>query len=201
MKICIIGTGYVGLVTGACFSEFGMEVVCVDKDKDKISMLSKNKIPFYEPGLSDLVLKNSREGRLKFSNNLKKSVQASDVVFIAVGTPEGTDGRTNMKYVDEVAKQVAIVINNYKVVVNKSTVPVGSARRVSEIIKKHVKKGIKYDVISNPEFMREGAAIRDFMWPDRIVIGSDSQKATKIMCDLYRPLSLIERPIISRAAE
>lgn len=203
MHIAVIGTGYVGLVTGACFSEFGIFVTCVDKDKDKIESLKQGVIPFYEPGLEDLVKRNIKQGRLRFTIDIGEAVEESLVVFIAVGTPPRGDGSADLSYVDEVARQIASHIKSYKVIVTKSTVPVGTGERIRKIISEQflqsgqlAKADDLFDIVSNPEFLREGAAIEDFMRPNRVVIGTDSQQAIAIMKDLYRPLYLIETPFV-----
>jgi UDPglucose 6-dehydrogenase len=196
MHIAIIGTGYVGLVTGACFSEFGVFVTCIDKDKNKIESLKNGVIPFYEPGLEDLVKRNFKQGRLKFSTDIGESVEESLVIFIAVGTPPRGDGSADLSYVDDVAKEIANHIKSYKVIVTKSTVPVGTGERIRRIISKHLKEEIDFDIVSNPEFLREGAAIEDFMRPNRVVVGARSQQAVAIMKDLYKPLYLIETPFV-----
>ena len=201
MHIGIIGTGYVGLVTGACFAEFGLFVTCVDKDEKKIKSLEKGLIPFYEPGLDELVKRNIKQGRLKFTTKIAKAVE-SLVIFIAVGTPRRGDGSADMKYVEEVAREIAGHLDGYKVIVTKSTVPVGTGEKLREIISKQLKaKGyqlsaINFDIVSNPEFLREGSAIEDFMRPNRVVIGAKSQQAVAIMKDLYKPLYLIETPFV-----
>ncbi|MCL5062814.1 MAG: UDP-glucose/GDP-mannose dehydrogenase family protein [Nitrospiraceae bacterium] len=196
MHITIIGTGYVGLVTGACFSEFGVFATCVDKDENKIESLKQGIIPFYEPGLGDLVKRNFKQGRLKFTTDIGEAVEESLVIFIAVGTPPRGDGSADLSYVDGVAKEIASHIKNYKVIVTKSTVPVGTGERIRKIISKHLKEEVDFDMVSNPEFLREGAAIEDFMRPNRIVIGARSQQAVAIMKDLYKPLYLIETPFV-----
>lgn len=196
MHIGIIGTGYVGLVTGACFAEFGIFVTCVDRDEKKIKSLKKGKVPFYEPGLDELVQRNMKQGRLEFTTNIGEAVDTSLVVFIAVGTPPRGDGSADMKYIDEVAGEIAAHIKGYKVIVTKSTVPVGTGKRIKEIISKNRKEKVDFDIVSNPEFLREGAAIEDFMRPNRVVIGTDSQQAAAIMKDLYKPLYLIETPFV-----
>lgn len=196
MHIGIIGTGYVGLVTGACFSEFGVFVTCVDKDRSKIDALEKGIIPFYEPGLDELVQRNLKQGRLKFTTDIKETVESSLVIFIAVGTPPKKDGSADLKYIDNVAAEIARYMDGYKVIVTKSTVPVGTGKRVKGIIKKNLQGNNNFDVVSNPEFLREGAAINDFMRPNRIVIGASSQQAIAIMKDLYEPLYLIETPFV-----
>ena len=196
MKICIVGTGYVGLVSGTCFAEFGVQVVCIDKDKKKINNLRKGSIPIYEPGLDDLVKKNIQQGRLKFDFRLDKYVNQSDAIFIAVGTPSRRgDGHADLSYVFEVAEEIAKSLQNYSVIVTKSTVPVGTGKKVKDIITKKNKK-VEFDVASNPEFLREGSAINDFMRPDRVVIGCESKRAKEILSELYRPLYLLETPIL-----
>ena len=196
MKITIVGTGYVGLVSGTCFAEFGVNVTCVDKDKNKIDNLKKGIIPIFEPGLDELVKKNISSKRLFFETNLKKSVDGSEAIFIAVGTPSReTDGHADLSYVYEVAEEIAECLGHYSVIVNKSTVPIGTGKKVHEIIK-NKKPKLDFDVASNPEFLREGSAINDFMRPDRVVIGCESNKAKAILKELYRPLYLLETPII-----
>lgn len=196
MNICIIGTGYVGLVTGACFAEFGVNVTCVDKDRKKIESLKRGEMLFFEPGLDDLVKRNIEQGRLSFTTDINEAVSKSLVIFIAVGTPPRGDGSADLSYVEEVAKQIASSMKDYKVIVTKSTVPVGTGKKIKEIIAGAQKEKIDFDVVSNPEFLREGAAIEDFMRPNRVVIGSASEKATAVMKDLYRPLYLIETPFV-----
>jgi UDPglucose 6-dehydrogenase len=196
MHIGVIGSGYVGLVTGACFAEFGVYVTCIDKDAGKIESLEKGMIPFYEPGLEDLVKRNVQQGRLMFSTRIEDAVESSLVIFIAVGTPPRGDGSVDLSYVEEVARQIAGAMNDYKVIVTKSTVPVGTGEKIKEIIGKTLKKKINFDVVSNPEFLREGSAIEDFMRPNRVIIGSGSEQASAIMKDLYRPLYLIEAPFV-----
>lgn len=192
----MIGTGYVGLVTGACFAEFGISVTCIDKDADKIKALKRGNVAFYEPGLEALVKKNIKNGRLKFSTKTSDAVDSSLVIFIAVGTPPRGDGSADMRHVEEVAGEIAGAINGYKVIVMKSTVPVGTGARLREVISKRLREQVDFDLVSNPEFLREGSAIEDFMRPNRVVIGSSSQQAIAIMRDLYRPLYLIETPVI-----
>ena len=196
MNITMVGTGYVGLVSGAGLADFGMQVICVDKDTDRIKRLNKGEIPFYEPGLEELVTKNLRNGRLSFTTNLKMAVERSLVVFIAVGTPDNSKGQPDLSQVEEVAKGLAEIIDDYKVLVIKSTVPVGTNRWVKEIVQANVRKNVKIDVVSNPEFLREGSAIEDFMRPNRVVLGSDSQQALAIVNDVYRALYLIESPFV-----
>ena len=190
MRIAMVGTGYVGLVSGACFSEFGMNVTCVDNDTKKIDDLNKGIIPIYEPGLESLVNNNYRSGRLKFSTNLKESIKGVEAVFIAVGTPSRRgDGHADLTHVYKVAEEIAKVIDSYKVIVMKSTVPVGTGRIVQKIIKE-INPNINFDIVSNPEFLREGSAINDFMRPDRVVCGVTSKKAQETLKELYRPLNL-----------
>jgi len=196
MHIAIIGTGYVGLVTGACFAEFGVFVTCVDKDQEKIKKLKKGIIPFFEPGLEDIVKRNLKENRLKFTTRIDEAVNESLVIFIAVGTPPRGDGSANLEYVEEVAKEIAKNMNSYKVIVTKSTVPVGTGFKIKEIIKNNLERPVEFDIVSNPEFLREGSAVEDFMRPNRVVIGAESEQAIAIMKDLYRPLYLIETPFV-----
>ncbi len=196
MRIAVIGAGYVGLVTAACFAEFGNEVVCVDKVKEKVEMLSKGEIPFYEPGLEELVKRNMREERLSFTQDIDSAIRDSLVIFIAVGTPPRGDGSADLSYVEEVAQKIADNLNDYKVVVTKSTVPVGTGYWIREIIEKRKKNSVSFDVASNPEFLREGSAVYDFMHPDRVVIGTESDSARAILRDLYRPLYLRDTPFV-----
>jgi len=196
MHIGIIGTGYVGLVTGACFAEFGLFVTCVDRDKKKIRSLKKGIIPFYEPGLDELVKRNLEQGRLEFTTTIEKAVESSLVLFIAVGTPRRGDGSADLHYVEQVAGEIAKTINGYKVIVMKSTVPVGTGEKITKIVSRNLKEKTDFDLVSNPEFLREGSAIEDFMRPDRVIIGADSQQAIAIMRDLYKPLYLIETPFV-----
>ncbi len=196
MNICVIGSGYVGLVTGACFAEFGLSVTCVDKDEDKIKCLKAGKTPIYEPGLEELIQRNTKQGRLVFTTNVEESVKAALVIFIAVGTPPKQSGESDLKYIKEVARQIAITMDGYKVIVTKSTVPVGTGKMISEIVKKNQKSKINFDIASNPEFLREGSAIEDFLRPNRVVIGTSSDQAVAILKDLYRPLYLIESPFV-----
>jgi UDPglucose 6-dehydrogenase len=196
MRIAMIGTGYVGLVSGACFSEFGVEVTCVDKDQGKIQRLKDGKIPIFEPGLEALVESNSKAGRLSFTTDLAGAVAGADAVFIAVGTPSRRgDGHADLSYVFGAAEEIGRALTGYAAVVTKSTVPVGTGREVERIIRK-VRPDAEFDVASNPEFLREGSAIGDFMRPDRVVIGTHAQRARDVMRQLYRPLYLIETPII-----
>jgi UDPglucose 6-dehydrogenase len=196
MQIAMIGSGYVGLVSGACFSEFGHTVVCVDKDAAKIDALNAGRMPIFEPGLDELVAGNVKAGRLGFATDLAAAVKAADAVFIAVGTPSRRgDGHADLSYVHAAAKEIAAALDGYTVVVTKSTVPVGTGREVEKIIRGANPKA-EFDVVSNPEFLREGAAIGDFMRPDRVVIGTQSQRAREVMRQLYRPLFLIETPML-----
>ena len=201
MKIAMIGTGYVGLVSGACFAEFGPSVVCVDLDEAKVERLRRSEIPIYEPGLEDLVAKGIKSGRLSFTTNLVEAVADADAVFIAVGTPSRRgDGHADLRYVEAAAVQIANSMTGYTVVVTKSTVPVGTGRRVAEIIRA-TNPGAEFDVASNPEFLREGSAINDFMRPDRVVIGAETDRAQKVMQALYRPLYLMETPVVMTTLE
>ncbi len=196
MHVAMIGTGYVGLVSGACFSEFGHDVVCVDKDADKIEGLHNGKMPIYEPGLDDLVENNVNAGRLNFTTDLTDAVKGAEAVFIAVGTPSRRgDGHADLSYVYAAAAEIAGAIEGYTVIVTKSTVPVGTGREVERIIRE-TNPDADFDVVSNPEFLREGSAIEDFMRPDRVVIGTNAERAQKVMRDLYRPLYIIETPIV-----
>ena len=196
MRIAMIGTGYVGLVSGACFSEFGVDVVCVDKDQGKIDRLGEGIMPIFEPGLDDLVASNVKAGRLSFTTDLKQAVSGVDVVFICVGTPtEPGGGHADLSYVYAAAREIAEAMDGYAVIVNKSTVPVGTGDEVSKVICEANPKA-DFDVVSNPEFLREGSAIHDFMRPDRVVIGTEVERAQEVMRNLYRPLYLIETPIL-----
>ena len=196
MYICVIGTGYVGLVTGACFAEFGMQVTCVDNVASKIQDLQEGRIPIHEPGLHELVARNQREGRLAFTIDIAKAIEQGLVIFIAVGTPAGTDGGTDLRYIDEVADTIGRHMRDYKVIATKSTVPVGTAVRIKERIQARRTEPIAFSVVSNPEFLREGSAIEDFMRPDRVVIGAEDPHALAIMRELYSPLYLIETPFV-----
>ena len=196
MRVAMIGTGYVGLVSGACFSEFGHDVVCVDKDEAKIAGLHNGKMPIYEPGLEGLVESNVKAGRLTFTRDLESAIKDADAVFIAVGTPSRRgDGHADLSYVYAAAEEIAKAMNGYTVVVTKSAVPVGTGREVEKIIRE-TRPDADFDVVSNPEFLREGSAIEDFMRPDRVVIGTTSERAQEVMRNLYRPLYLIETPIV-----
>lgn len=201
MHIAVIGTGYVGLVTGACFAEFGVEVTCVDVDKSKIERLNNGIIPIYEPGLDNIVEKNSKAGRLHFTTDVKAAVEQALVVFLAVGTPPKDDGSPDMSFYESAARDIAHSMNGYKVLVTKSTVPVGTGKWLRDFVSENLKIKTNFGVASNPEFLREGAAIEDFMRPDRVVIGSNEEDAIAIMKDLYRPLYLIETPIVITSLE
>ncbi len=185
MKITVIGTGYVGLVAGTCLADMGNDVICVDNNQEKLDKLYQGIIPIYEPGLEELVKANVLEKRLSFSSDIDSAVKKSDVCFIAVGTPQGEDGSADLQYVEQVAKSIAKVMNGYKVIVDKSTVPVGTAEKVTKIIAENT--SYPFDVVSNPEFLKQGNAVDDFLHPDRVVIGSNSEKATRIMQDIYAP--------------
>ena len=201
MNIVVIGTGYVGLVSGACFSEFGFNVTCIDKDVEKIDRLKVGEIPIYEPGLEGLVARNYQAGRLKFATTLADNVCHADVVFIAVGTPTRRgDGHADLSYVFAAAKEVAAELSDYTAIITKSTVPVGTGRQVEEVVKA-ANPEADFDVVSNPEFLREGSAIGDFMRPDRVVVGAESERAIARMRALYRPLYLIEKPVLFTSLE
>ncbi len=196
MHISVIGTGYVGLVTGACFAEFGVNVTCMDNDEKRIARLEKGDVPFYEPGITELVAKGLKEHRLSFTTDIAKAVDKALVIFIAVGTPPQADGSADLSFVEEVGRGIARHMEGYKVIVTKSTVPVGTGDLLRSVITKTQPRPIRFDIVSNPEFLREGSAIEDFMRPNRVVIGADSDQAVAIMKDLYRPLYLIETPIV-----
>ena len=201
MNICVIGTGYVGLVTGACLAELGMNLVCVDNDVQKIELLKQGKSPIYEPGLDDLLRKNMKEGRLRFSTSIKEGVASNLVIFIAVGTPSREDGSADLSAVEEVTREIAKHMDGYKVVVVKSTVPVGTSRKLKQLIRDHQTRPVPFDIVSNPEFQREGSAIEDFMRPDRVTIGTESQQAIAIMKEIYSALYLIETPFVITSLE
>jgi len=196
MQISVIGTGYVGLVTGACFAEFGVNVLCMDNDAKRIARLEKGEVPFYEPGITELVAKGISQNRLTFTTQITRAVDHGEVIFIAVGTPPKKDGSADLSFVEEVGRGIADKMASYKVIVTKSTVPVGTGALLRKVIASTQKKQIAFDVVSNPEFLREGSAIEDFIRPNRVVIGSDSERATAVMKDLYRPLYLIETPFV-----
>lgn len=201
MHIAVIGTGYVGLVSGACFAEFGVHVICVDVDVSKIDKLNNGEIPIYEPGLEQLVEKNVKAGRLSFTTDIKSAVEQAQVIFLAVGTPPKEDGSPDMSYYQQAAKDVAEAMNGYKVLVTKSTVPIGTGKWLREFVNANLKTKTDFGVASNPEFLREGAAIDDFMRPDRVVIGSNDEQPIEVMKELYRPLYLIETPIVITSLE
>jgi UDPglucose 6-dehydrogenase len=201
MNICIVGVGYVGLVTGTCFAEFGNNVICVDKDEQKIGSLQQNNIPIYEPGLEEMVKRNQSAGRLNFTQDVNEAVEKSLAVFIAVGTPSDSAGSANLEFVYQVAETIGKLMTGYKIIITKSTVPVGTGKEIREIIRKNQKEEIPFDVVSNPEFLREGSAIEDFLRPNRVVIGTDNEQAAAIMKDLYSPLYLIEIPFLNTNVE
>src|SRR5689334_12677072 len=194
MRIAVVGTGYVGLVAGVCFAESGNDVVCVDNDAAKVRALSKGKVPIYEPGLEELLRRNRSEGRLTFTTALAKAVRDSAIVFIAVGTPQGEDGSADLQHVLAVAKDIARAMNGYKVIVNKSTVPVGTAEKVREVVRRETTH--PFSVVSNPEFLKQGAAVEDFMKPDRVVIGAEDPRAAEIMVKLHKPFTRTGAPIM-----
>lgn len=196
MHISVIGTGYVGLVTGACFAEFGLNVVCMDTDAGRIGRLEKGDVPFFEPGLTELVAKGLRENRLAFTIDFAKAVDQALVIFIAVGTPARTDGSADLSYVEEVGRGIGRHMTGYKVIATKSTVPVGTGERLRDVIRAHQPQAYRFDVVSNPEFLREGSAIEDFLRPNRVILGAESPEAVAILKDLYRPLYLIETPFV-----
>src|SRR5688572_32383491 len=194
MRIAVVGTGYVGLVAGVCFAESGNDVVCVDNDAAKVRALSRGKVPIYEPGLEELLRRNRAEGRLSFTTALPKAVRESTIIFIAVGTPQGEDGSADLQHVLTVARDVAKAMNGYKVVVDKSTVPVGTSEKVRDVVRKETTH--PFSVVSNPEFLKQGAAIEDFMKPDRVVIGAEDDRAKAIMLELYEPFTRTGAPIM-----
>lgn len=198
MKLCVVGTGYVGLVAGTCFAESGNDVACVDIDAEKIARLQRADVPIYEPGLEELIKRNVSEGRLSFTTDLRGAVRQSLVCFIAVGTPQGEDGSADLAAVLRVAGEIAAAMDGYRVIVDKSTVPVGTAERVREMVASRTSH--PFDIVSNPEFLKEGAAVEDFMKPDRVVIGSESQRAVELMKELYSPFVRTERPIVVMSA-
>jgi len=199
-KIAIIGTGYVGLVSGAGIAEFGHDVTCVDIDKNKIQKLNSGEILIYEPELDSIVNRNKSKDRLKFSSDINKSIKSSDIIFIAVGTPQGKNGEADLTAIESVAKLIGENLNKYKIICTKSTVPIGTGKKIETIIKS-INTSIEFDYVSNPEFLREGSAVKDFLKPDRVVIGARSKKAVEIMQDIYRPLYLNETPILSTSVE
>jgi UDPglucose 6-dehydrogenase len=196
MNICVVGTGYVGLVTGACLADFGMQVVGVDKDRAKIDRLSKGEIPIYEPGLDTLVRKNMDEGRLTFSTDLGPAIEEAQAVFIAVGTPPKKDGSADLTFIEQVAESIGEHLNGYKIIVTKSTVPIGTGKKIEEIVRGKAGGKHSFAVVSNPEFLREGSAIDDFMHPDRVVIGTRDPRAAELMQDVYSPLKAADVPFI-----
>ena len=196
MRIVVVGTGYVGLVSGAGLADFGNEVLCVDLDRSKIDLLERGEIPFYEPGLKDLVARNVRERRLRFSTSLEQATRWGEVIFICVGTPPRRNGTADMRAVFGAARSVAKAMPGYRLIVQKSTVPVGTGEQVHAILKKHAKRGASFDVASNPEFLREGSAVENFMRPDRIVIGASTEKARRLLKSIYAPLYLLETPTL-----
>ncbi|NLI91699.1 MAG: UDP-glucose/GDP-mannose dehydrogenase family protein [Peptococcaceae bacterium] len=198
-KLAVMGSGYVGLVTGACLADFGLQVICVDNDEKKIKMIREGKIPIFEPGLESLVERNTYYKRLEFTDCIKDAVEQSEVIFIAVGTPPADDGSADLKYVLEVAKNIALYMNGYKIIVDKSTVPVGTGQKVKEVIQNTLnQRGVnhEFDIVSNPEFLREGSALYDFTHPDRVVLGVESERAERIMKEVYRVLYLNETPFV-----
>tara|TARA_Y100001970_G_scaffold287109_1_gene410946 strand:- start:1327 stop:2640 length:1314 start_codon:yes stop_codon:yes gene_type:complete len=200
-KIAIIGTGYVGLVTGAGMAEFGNKVICSDIDKIKIDNIKSGIIPIYEPGLEEIINRNIKNNRLSFSSNIIESILQSDVIVIAVGTPEGENGKADMSFVFSVAETISKNINDYKIIVTKSTVPIGSGRQIINLINGELNNPKSFDYVSNPEFLREGSALKDFLWPDRVIIGTNSEKAYKIMRNVYRPLYINKNPIMHTSIE
>ncbi|HZE68205.1 MAG TPA: UDP-glucose/GDP-mannose dehydrogenase family protein [Pyrinomonadaceae bacterium] len=201
MQIAVVGTGYVGLVTGACFAEFGVDVTCVDVAAEKIDRLNSGVMPIYEPGLEQLVSKNVQAGRLRFTTNIKQAVEQALVIFLAVGTPPNADGSPDLSSVEAAARSIAEHMNGYKVIVTKSTVPIGTGEHLRKLIAEGQTRRFNFGIVSNPEFLREGAAINDFMRPDRVVIGTADEEAAAIMKDLYRPLYLIEAPFVITSLE
>ena len=200
-NIAIIGTGYVGLVTGVGLSEFGNKVICTDINQIKINDLNAGKMPIYEPGLKELVRKNINSERLFFSSDIASSVKESEVVIIAVGTPQSENGSADLRYVLDAVGNISENLNSYKVIVTKSTVPIGTGKKIITKLQKNYEENIDFDYVSNPEFLREGSAVKDFLWPDRVIIGTKSEKALKIMCDIYRPLYINKNPIQRTAVE
>ncbi len=201
MNLGVIGTGYVGLVSGACFADFGHSVICVDSDASRVDTLTRGEVPFYEPGLAEIVKRNAAAGRLRFTTSVAEAVDGALVVFLAVGTPQSDNGEADLSQVDAAAREIAARLDGYRVIVTKSTVPVGTGVRLRELIAAHRTKPVAFDVVSNPEFLREGSAVNDFMRPDRVVIGTSSDQAAAIMREIYRPLYLIETPIVMTDVE
>ncbi|MDG1847562.1 MAG: UDP-glucose/GDP-mannose dehydrogenase family protein, partial [Candidatus Marinimicrobia bacterium] len=200
-NIAIIGTGYVGLVTGVGLSEFGNKVICVDINQSKINDLNAGKVPIYEPGLEDLIRKNVNSERLFFSSDMASSIKESEVIIIAVGTPQSKNGAADLKYVFDALNSISENLNSYKVIVTKSTVPIGTGEKIITKLKKNYEENIDFDYVSNPEFLREGSAVKDFLWPDRVIIGTNNEKALQIMRDIYRPLYINKNPIQRAAVE
>ena len=200
-KIAIIGTGYVGLVTGAGMAEFGNKVICTDIDQIKIDNINSGAIPIYEPGLEEIINRNMKNNRLSFSSNIEESILESDVIVIAVGTPLGESGQADMSFVFSVAKTISKNINDYKIIVTKSTVPIGSGIQIVDLINGELNNPKLFDYVSNPEFLREGSALKDFLWPDRVIIGTNSEKAYKVMRNVYRPLYINKNPIVHTSIE
>jgi len=196
LKIGVMGTGYVGLVTGVCLADFGNSVICADIDEEKIQILKSGALPIFEPGLQELVERNTEAQRLTFTTDIKQCIAESQVIFIAVGTPQSTSGDADLTAIEKVAEMIGENLNGYKVIVTKSTVPVGTGSQIEQIISRHNGGGHEFDVVSNPEFLREGASVKDFMWPDRIVIGASNQRAVDIMRKVYRPLYIRETPLV-----
>ena len=200
-NIAIIGTGYVGLITGAGMSEFGNNVICADIEKNKIDKLNSGEIPIYEPGLEEIVKRNHDANRLSFSSDVEDAILQSELVVIAVGTPQGVSGMADISFVNSVAETISNNLNSYKVVCTKSTVPIGTGKEITSLIRNKINDNNLFDYVSNPEFLREGSAVKDFLWPDRVIIGTDSRKAYKIMCDVYRPLYINKNPITHTSIE
>jgi len=196
MNICVVGTGYVGLVTGACLADFGHQVTCVDVDEARVLSLHQGEMPFYEPGLAEIVARNTAAKRLAFTTNLQLAVRDSLVVFLAVGTPEGQNGEADLSQILRAATQIGLAMDSYRVIVTKSTVPIGTGATIRAVIERSLPRPVHFDVVSNPEFLREGSAVHDFLRPDRVVIGTHSEPAAAIMREIYRPLYLIETPIV-----
>jgi UDPglucose 6-dehydrogenase len=201
IRICMVGTGYVGLVSGACMADFGHKVSCVDINEERIAGLVKGVIPFYEPGLDRLVLKNVEEGRLRFTTSLAEAIEDADVVFIAVQTPMSESGEADLQYVMKVGEEIGALLDSYKVIVTKSTVPVGTNRKLQKVIRGKLRADVEFDMASNPEFLREGSSIEDFMRPDRVVIGVETEKSEELMREIYRPLYLMETPMVKTGIE
>ncbi len=201
IRICMVGTGYVGLVSGACMADFGNTVTCVDINRERIEKLERGEIPFYEPGLDRLVLKNVKEGRLLFSTSLEEGLRDAEVVFIAVQTPMSESGEADLQYVMKVGEQIGDLLEDYKVIVTKSTVPVGTSRALRKVIAARIRPGASFDMASNPEFLREGSSIEDFMRPDRVVIGVDTPRAEELLRAIYRPLYLLDTPVVKTGIE